>query len=340
MELDVYKEWLGIPDGPRPPDHYTLLRAVRFEDNLDKIRSNYRKLNAHVRKYATGQYSLRSQELLNELAKAMLCLTDEERKKEYDQSIGREVEDDHGPMGRKPLEIVLRDQGHLTSDQVEELRSYANRLGLAIRDAAIQMKLVDQATATQALGQESGLSYIDLSEVSPDDSVLDRVPRQVVRHNTILPLFIDEGVLLFACTEPSSHEIENELQARFDLPVRAVLATPQAINQAISKYYPPGVRETAVEPARKSKKGQGGASKKSSDSQKPATDRPEKSTRMTLTPADQREQMMLGIIIICFGFVVPFWMDRLIIPRGWPYILTMTLTPLTAVISWMTYLKK
>ena len=56
MAIDVYKEWLGIPEGPRPPDHYQLLRLVQFEDNVDKVRKNYKKLNGHVRKYATGQY--------------------------------------------------------------------------------------------------------------------------------------------------------------------------------------------------------------------------------------------------------------------------------------------
>ena len=89
-EIDVYKEWLGIPEGNRPPDHYTLLRLLQFEDDIEKIRTNYRKLNTHVRKYSTGQYLLRSQELLNEMAKAMLCLTDPDGKREYDQSLGRE----------------------------------------------------------------------------------------------------------------------------------------------------------------------------------------------------------------------------------------------------------
>ena len=48
MALDVYKDWLGIPDGPRPPGHYELLRVVQFEDDAEKIRSHYRKLNAHA----------------------------------------------------------------------------------------------------------------------------------------------------------------------------------------------------------------------------------------------------------------------------------------------------
>lgn len=44
VALDVYTDWLGIPDGPRPPDHYQLLRLVKFEDDLDKINKFYKKL--------------------------------------------------------------------------------------------------------------------------------------------------------------------------------------------------------------------------------------------------------------------------------------------------------
>ena len=64
MALDVYKDWLGISEEiPRPPDLYSLLRLSRFEDEADKIRAHYKKLNAHVRKYATGTYQLESLEL-------------------------------------------------------------------------------------------------------------------------------------------------------------------------------------------------------------------------------------------------------------------------------------
>ena len=43
--MDVYKEWLGIPEGQRPPNHYELLRLVQFEDEVSKVRDNYKKLN-------------------------------------------------------------------------------------------------------------------------------------------------------------------------------------------------------------------------------------------------------------------------------------------------------
>ena len=93
QELDVYRDWLGIKETTRPLDNYQILRLKRFEDDTSKIRSHYQKMNEHVRKFALGEHAVRSQELLNELAKAMLCLTDQQRKREYDAALGRNVED-------------------------------------------------------------------------------------------------------------------------------------------------------------------------------------------------------------------------------------------------------
>ena len=142
MDIDVYKEWLGIPEGERPPDQYTLLRLVQFEDDAQKVRAHYKKLNAHIRKYATGAYSVRSQELLNELARSMLCLTDPERKREYDESLGREFDD--AEDGVVPMERILVKQGHIDRDQMKEAQGFAEHRGLTMRDALVQMKLVPQ----------------------------------------------------------------------------------------------------------------------------------------------------------------------------------------------------
>src|SRR5690606_15530681 len=135
----------------------------------DKIRKHYKKLNGHVRKYASGQYSVRSQDLLNELAKAMLCLTDAERKREYDEDLGREFPAETDQFGRLPLGQVLVQKGLITRDQLKETEQFADARGLSMRDAVVQMKLVDADTATEAYAKELGLSYVDLSELTPDD---------------------------------------------------------------------------------------------------------------------------------------------------------------------------
>jgi len=244
--MDVYKEWLGIPEGPRPPDHYELLRLRQFDDDTAKVRANYKKLNTHVRKYATGQYSIQSQELLNEIAKAMLCLTDPERKRDYDESLGRIFETVKDKYGRQPLLDILVKQGKLTREQHREAQDFSTKRGLSERDAVVQMKLVDPDVAAQALALHHGLSYVDLDDMIPEDDVLDATPRSVVKRQSIIPLFVDDERLLVACIDMPDHEVEDEMRLRYGVPMRAVLATPRSISQAISKYYAPGMRDEAV----------------------------------------------------------------------------------------------
>ena len=344
--MDVYKEWLGIPEGDRPPDHYTLLRLVQFDDNEEKIRKNYTKLNVHVRKYASGQYSTQSQDLLNELAKAMLCLTDEKRKREYDESQGREFDDENRLPGRKPLGKFLVDEGHLSAAQITEAESFADARGLDLRDALVQMKLVDAELATRGLASELGYSFVDLATTFPDDTVLDKVPRLLVKRNSILPLFVDDDVLLVASIHEPSPDLEEEMRLRYGVPMRTVLATPLSINQGIAKFYAPGMRDEAVgdETAASGKKTRTAKTK----ARKAASKSTEKSS-----PEEVRQQRFLGIIIMCWGTIGSVLLDRWVVMPllfgktasftllffGCPFLITLFSVPILGWFVYKTYWK-
>lgn len=308
--LDVYKDWLGIPDGPRPPDQYTLLRLVKFEDNTDKVRTNYKKLNGHVRKYATGQYSVRSQELLNEMAKAMLCLTDPERKREYDESLGREFPEEPGVS--VPMERILAKQGHITREQAKEAVEFSNSRGLSMRDAVVQMKLVTAEIATQALAEELKLPFVDLEDVTPDDDVLDQVPKALCSRNSMLPLFIDGDKLMVACADEPTHQCEDELRLRFGVPIRRVLATPSTISAAVAKFYAPGVRDDAgSKPAKKAETVKPAKKAKGKDESAAAEPAPVKKAAAAevrvrfsqLSDDDQKQRKQLGMMFMMWSFI-------------------------------------
>jgi hypothetical protein len=334
VALDVYKDWLGIPEGPRPPDHYVLLRLKQFEDSVDKIRSNYKKLNTHVRKYATGQYTDESQALLNELAKAMLCLTDAERKHEYDVSLGRVVEEVQA--GPRTMDVVLLEQKQISKDQAQQARDFAEQSGLELRDAFVQLKIVPPDVAAQALAQELGLSYVDLSDMLPDDSILDQVPRQVVKQYSILPLFVDNGMLLVACVHQIDHTVEEELRLRFGgMPVRSVLAAPLAINQAIAKYYAAGMRKDPAAAA-----GKTSAKAPAASERKAAPAR-----RQPLTPDEISERRKLGIVIFNASFILAYLVDWLLVtPRvffdGYTFLLFLAIPAVAAAICWQVFWRR
>lgn len=289
-DIDVYKEWLGIPEGERPPDYYTLLRVVKFEDDIDKIQNNYRKLNGHVRKYSTGQYLKPSQELLNELAKAMLCLTDPDAKREYDESQGREFKQEVSDEPRTVLQFLVS-QDIIKRGQIAEIEQFAEARGLSHRDAVVQMKLADTKQASRALATELRMSFIDLNDMLPEDDILDQLPRNVVKRHTCLPLFEDRGKLLVACADEPGHELEDEIRLRYGMPMRAVLALPRSIQQAIAKYYAPGMRDEAVAPASADRKEPKAAKAKPKQKAKP------KVSQSSPEAKHNRQQISLLIIM-------------------------------------------
>jgi hypothetical protein len=341
VKLDVYKEWLGIPEGPRPPDYYALLRLVQFEDDVDKIRKNYKKLNSHVRKYATGQYSNESQELLNELARAMLCLTDPERKREYDASLGREF-DESAEGGEQSLLTVLQRDGTLSSSQANDVKQHAERTGLSHRDAVVQLKYANQEQATRAYAAELGLAYVDVADMVPEEHALDTLPKAVVRRYTCLPLFIDGDRVLVACSNEPSHDLEEEVRLRFHAAMRPVLSTPAAIKAGIDQYYAAGMRkETAPTPAKKSSAAMNKVTAVVT-SQKPVSQ---------MTDAERAERRQMGIVLICMTFVILgnldtwvlydlLWRKFLPLPSWFPWVATILLGGPAIFLIYQTYLRK
>ena len=318
MEIDVYKEWLGINE-PGPFDHYTLLRLPKFEDDTEKIRNNYKKLNMHVRKYATGAYSVRSQNLLNELAKCMLCLTDPERKRDYDEGMGRVFEDD-GDQART-IDRILIKQGYIDRAHVKEVESFKDQSGLTFADAVVQMKLVDRTTAVKARAEELGVAYVDLEHTPPQFTVLNKLPKQVCRRNTILPLHIDynDNLLLVACADELSHELEEELRLRYNLPVKRVLATPQSINAGIDQYY--GELKEALAAAAEAGEGSDSSSQnqqQGAQKKKPkATAGPAKKFS-SLSSEEQQHRKQIGYIIMLWGIIIPVLLDQYVVKPAIP----------------------
>ncbi|MDR2643050.1 MAG: general secretion pathway protein GspE [Planctomycetaceae bacterium] len=235
VPVDVYRDWLKIGAENRPLNFYQLLRLERFEDDIEKIRKNYRQLNAHVRKFASGDYIEESQKLLNELAKAMLCLTDSTRKLEYDISLGRKV----GVVkARRSLEEILLANQIVPPDRMKQVKSYADAVGIDLQEAVLQQKLGTQETVMLAYAESVGLPFVSIDEIGVDEEIAAQINPNTARHHSFVPLMIDRGQLLLASPKPVNPDVEEELRMIFEIPVRSTICTSAEIIPAIAKYYP------------------------------------------------------------------------------------------------------
>jgi formylglycine-generating enzyme required for sulfatase activity len=100
-DFDPYHEWLGIPPDEQPANHYRLLGLELFEADRDMIESVSLKHIAHVRTFAIGANSERSQLLLNELSAARLTLLNAVQKADYDQELRQRLN-----IAPPPVEVI------------------------------------------------------------------------------------------------------------------------------------------------------------------------------------------------------------------------------------------
>ena len=87
QRFDPYRRWLGIPDGERPPNHYLLLGLNLYEDDPDAIANAADRQMAYVRTHQAGPHAAATQQLLNELAAARVCLLNPAQKARYDADL-------------------------------------------------------------------------------------------------------------------------------------------------------------------------------------------------------------------------------------------------------------
>ena len=91
QQFDPYYIWLGIPPKDQPPHHYRLLGLELFEDEPKVIGIAADRQMAHVRTFQRGEHSAQSQQLLNEIAGARVCLLNPEKKAAYDLQLREQL---------------------------------------------------------------------------------------------------------------------------------------------------------------------------------------------------------------------------------------------------------
>ena len=300
MAIDVYKEWLKIEAPNRPLNYYQLLKFNRFEDDTAVIRQRYRELNAYVRKFATGDFIEESQALLNELAKAMLCLTDAERKAEYDFSLGRkQAAAETSTSGRRTFEGIVVEEKLATPEQLKKAKGFSDAVGVPLHQALLQQKTADPERIMMAYAESEGLPFVNLDDVPVDEYYAPQIEPATARQHSFVPVMADMGKLILASPEPLSLDVEDELRLIFDMPTRCAICTPQQVNAAIEKYYPRGAVRQIV------KRDGGAAAPQEAKASKEKAPKKAKESRETveLSAAAKKNRTKLALVCFNFGFM-------------------------------------
>jgi type II secretory ATPase GspE/PulE/Tfp pilus assembly ATPase PilB-like protein len=132
---------------------------------------------------------------------------------------------------RENVGVVGAGSGHAGSGGAG--RPGAERLGDFLR----RRGLVSEDALLDALGEQLGLERRPIRRRDVDPAALDRLPAEFVRSERVLPLAVEDGVLVVATDDPGRSRVIEDIRLLSGCEVREVLARGEVIESLAADLY-------------------------------------------------------------------------------------------------------
>jgi len=139
---------------------------------------------------------------------------------------------------RRFLGEILMDMGCVTEEQInaaleKQMGGAKERIGeIFVSEGACGAQDI-----TTALAEQHGMDVVELDGIEIDKSVIDMVARDLCSENKVMPIDLYDGVLTVAISDPLDMQALDNIRFVVNCQVAPVLATAEAIHNAIEKYY-------------------------------------------------------------------------------------------------------
>ncbi|HRX77938.1 MAG TPA: ATPase, T2SS/T4P/T4SS family, partial [Pirellulaceae bacterium] len=137
---------------------------------------------------------------------------------------------------RDYTDLLLR-RGTISLDQLSEAERMARDNDKKVADCLVQLHYATGEEVMRAMAEHHKLDYVDLSEVSIPENIIELVPESVARENGILPMSDDDDSLVVIMSDPLDIETIEKLRFILNRRVDVALAPDEAIQEAINRYY-------------------------------------------------------------------------------------------------------
>ena len=147
---------------------------------------------------------------------------------------------------QKTLGSILKEKGIITEEQLQAaLKLQEENQDLRLGDALVRLGYATWDQVTAALGELLDYQVVDLRKIKIPIEAIEAVPKSVAMQHKIIPIGRQDGVLTVAMSDPFDLYAMDNLRFMLNTDVRPVLAAPDAIEEAINKYY--GLEESTVD---------------------------------------------------------------------------------------------
>ena len=136
------------------------------------------------------------------------------------------------------LGSLLINRGLLTVDQVKQAFEEQTLTGRRLGEIVVTHNWVSSSDLAQALAEQAGLEYVDLSETEPDHEAATLLQKDLAfRYQAIPVRFVNDDLLLVAVADPTDVGRADDLRLALGHNVRLAVSDPGDLERTIKKLY-------------------------------------------------------------------------------------------------------
>ncbi len=131
---------------------------------------------------------------------------------------------------------ILQETGLVTRSQLDQARN-DRRSDESVADTLIRQGVLTQEDEMRALAAHAAMEFVDLSQITIPEEVIQQVPREHAKRFKIIPIAESETGLMIAVGDPLNFDTFDAVSHVLNRDVEWVCATPDQITTALRKYY-------------------------------------------------------------------------------------------------------
>jgi len=136
----------------------------------------------------------------------------------------------------KQLGEILLEEGLVTEAQLLSALDEQMNGGASLGRTLVELGVLTEGQLVQALAAQAGMAFVDLDEYPVDRAAVSMVPGQLCRKYTVLPIRIENGVLILATADPGNVMAVDDVRTVARMQVMPVVATYDNVLRAIDRF--------------------------------------------------------------------------------------------------------
>jgi type IV pilus assembly protein PilB len=140
-------------------------------------------------------------------------------------------------MARKKLGDVLIEKGYVTPEQLQQALDKQPATGQRLGDQLVDAGVITEEQLIDAISDRLAIPRLSLDAMVIDPAVIQRVPVDLARRYTLVPVFSIGSTITLAMADPLNIIAIEEIKYRTGCEIKRAVASISEIKKAIDDYY-------------------------------------------------------------------------------------------------------